>query len=661
VPDNSLTSVFESVPRGILLVEEYNALRVAISSALRKFAPLHRVQVADSFVEAETAAAAMRPELFVIDLDPPPSGEIEFFSKLKAHHPGARVLVIATGTSRELRAERGTAGAIQFIEKPFDLAEFGAAVQALLGPWAILPVSGLRGTLRDLHIIDIIQLKCLADSTAVIRIAAAGDRSGEIHFQKGQIAHAAAGLMTGLAALEEIVGWEGARLSETEVPIESPRTIEAPWQMVLLQIVRKLKQKSPREALGAAALQEPAAANTGKKILVIDDTEMLLIFVADVLATADQNFQILTTPSGAEGLRLATSERPDLVLLDYSLTDMTGDKVCRALLENPATARIPVLMMSGHLGELARTAGTYENVVAALPKPFLSGALICAVEKTIAAGPLPHFAGPIPQPMAFPNPPVSAPIAPAFPTAEGPALPLPNGDGGAGSPASPTPSAPLVSWTSEHAKSAGAEGAPPTPPIPAGAHGARSAAIHRPTQLSVTLSFKLVAMEFTTFFDMAKGRLRPFDGIAAVKLGDREDPKGAPLASGFRLDVISLAGNGTIDTMRLVPTHQPPQLPVPSRFFAVGGSDFQSANAHSPLLLTASSEAVMPIHLTATFELLAIEMSAAFEVAALLVKTRERTVLLCNDIESPGKPFEVLETQLAPSSELQSLLVRPVP
>ena len=82
----------------------------------------------------------MRPELFLLDLDPPPSGEIAFFHRLKAQHPDARALVIAPGTSRELRTERGTAGAIQFIEKPFDLAEFGAAVQALLGPW-VLPHS----------------------------------------------------------------------------------------------------------------------------------------------------------------------------------------------------------------------------------------------------------------------------------------------------------------------------------------------------------------------------------------------------------------------------------------------------------------------------------------------------------------------------------------
>ena len=650
------------LPRGILLVEEYNALRVAISSALRKFAPLHGVQVAHSFAEAEAAAAAMRPELFVLDLDPPPNGEIEFFNKLKAQYPEARVLVIATGTSRELRAERGTAGAIQFIEKPFDLAEFGAAVQALLGPWAVLPTSdGLRGTLRDLHVVDIVQLKCLAGSSAVVRIEAAGGNSGEIYFQKGQICHAVTGTMTGVAALEEIVGWPGARLSETELPADAPRTIDAPWQMVLLQVVRELNRNSRREPLGAATLQQSAAARTGKKILVIDDTEMLLVFVADVLATADQSFQVLTTQSGAEGLRLATNERPDLVLLDYSLTDMTGDKVCRALLENPTTARIPVLMMSGHLSELARTAEAYENVVAALPKPFLSGALIGAVEKAIATGPLSQTPAPMPEPVAAPSAPAPLPVASPAPTTDGPLPPLPNGHGITKPPPSPVASSPPVFPTSEPAKGATADRSPPPPSIPAGTMRAiRSGAIHRPTELSVTLSFKVVALQFTTFFELETATLRPFDRIALVKMGDREELKGAPLASGFRLATITLAGNGTIDTMRLVPTHQTPELPAPSRSFSVGASDFQSANAHSPLLLTSSSEAAMRVRLTATFELLAVELSVGFEVVAIQLKTRETTVLVRNDGESPGKPFEVLEAQLAPSTQLQSLLVRAV-
>ena len=67
----------------------------------------------------------------------------------------------------------------------------------------------------------------------------------------------------------------------------------------------------------------------------------------------------------------------------------------------------------------------------------------------------------------------------------------------------------------------------------------------------------------------------------------------------------------------------------------------------------------MRVQLTARCELLTMELSARFEVAAVLLKTRETIVLVHNDSESPGKPFEVLEAQLAPSSELQSLLVRP--
>ncbi len=178
---------------GILLVEEYSALQVAITSALSKFAPLHKVRIAHGFAEAEAAAERMRPDLFLLDLDPPPSGEITIFQRLKARHPEARMLVLAPGTSRELRAERGTAGAIQFIEKPFDLDEFGAAVQALLGPWTLPHSLHPRGTLLDLHLIDLVQLKCLALSNGVLRLETDDGRSGAIYFRRGQICHAVTG------------------------------------------------------------------------------------------------------------------------------------------------------------------------------------------------------------------------------------------------------------------------------------------------------------------------------------------------------------------------------------------------------------------------------------------------------------------------------------
>jgi DNA-binding response OmpR family regulator len=627
---------------------------MAISSALHKFAPLHGVQVARSFAEAETAAAVMRPELFVIDLDPPPLGDIEFFNKLKALYPDSRVLVIASGTSRELWAERGTAGAIQFIEKPFDLAEFGAAVQALLGPWGLPPSSNLRGTLRDLHIVDIVQLKCLALSTAVVRLEMADGKSGEIFFHKGQICHAATDTISGVDALEEIVSWAGGTLSQAELPADRPRTINVVWPVLLLPFVRKLAEDE-KDSLGAAAAQRAPVAKTGKKILVIDDTEMLLVFVADVLETADQTFQIITASTGAEGLRLADTARPDLVLLDYSLTDMTGDKVCRALLENEVTARIPILMMSGHLSELARTAEDYENVVASLPKPFLSGALIDAVDRLLATGPLPKA----PRPKTAPKLASAIPMPSPAPPAEGPATPLPNGHGigGDGVPAKPKPPPPVEDLppipppAGELPKSSSLEElAQPTPQVPA--------APVRQTEVSVTLSLQVVSMQITPLFRMEGMKLQPVNSTVAVKMAEREELNGVPLETGFRLGAIGLGDDDRIDTIRLIPTRQPPQLPAAGSSFAIGAMSLQPANAHQNLRLTSQSDKSMRVRLTAPFELLTVELSAGFEVAAVLLKTCGRKVLVRNGGESKGAPFELEDVELDPSAELRTLLVR---
>jgi len=110
--------------------------------------------------------------------------------------------------------------------------------------------------------------------------------------------------------------------------------------------------------------------------------------------------------------------------------------------------------------------------------------------------------------------------------------------------------------------------------------------------------------------------------------------------------------------MRLIPTLQPPQFPFPSQSFAVGTAKFHRVNADSKLQLAASPEAAMHVRLTAPFELFAVELSAGFEVATLVLKARPTPALICNHDKGVGRPFELLEVQLDSSSELQSLVVR---
>ena len=624
---------FESLPRGILLVEEYNALAVAISSALRKFAPLHRVEVAHSFAEAETLAAQMRPELFVVDVDPPPFGEVAFLNKIKAEYPDSRALVIAAGTSSELRTARGTGAAIQFIEKPFDLAEFGAAIQALVGPWNG-PGGSLRGTLHDLKVVDLAQIKCLVSSSVVLHFEKAGGEAAEIHFFKGQIVHAATGNRSGIVALEEIAGWPVGEVRVRDLPEEGPRTIDLVWPILFLPIVRQLAERDQLRAAELAARQAAASPRIGKKILIIDDTEMLRIFVADVLATADENFQIIAASSGEQGLQLARSMRPDLVLLDYSLADMTGDKICAALLENQVTARIPVLMMSGHVTELTRTAETYPNVVAALPKPFLSGTLINEVTKALAAGPLPPPPPPSPAPEKSPSP-------------------LPNGHEPTGDGA--------TAWNTP------AEGAPSLPspilslpgpvetsksPSPAPEAKETTAPVVRRTEMNITFAFDVVALELTPALEIATARLEPINRLVAAQLEDD-----LTLEVGFRLGALEATRQGGIESLRLIPTQQPIPLAAVAHSLAVGRITFLPANHH--LEIKAARERSMPVQLTASFALAAIELTPRFEVAAMMLRSRQPKPLLRNHPDDPGQPFEIENIELDPAGELQALIVRP--
>ena len=80
------------------------------------------------------------------------------------------------------------------------------------------------------------------------------------------------------------------------------------------------------------------------KILIVDDVATNRIVFKVKLAAA--GYTAVMASGGIEALKLARSERPDIILLDLFLQDMTGIDVLQALKASPLTARIPVVMVS---------------------------------------------------------------------------------------------------------------------------------------------------------------------------------------------------------------------------------------------------------------------------------------------------------------------------
>jgi DNA-binding response OmpR family regulator len=364
----------------ILVLEPDEHLASAILDALHEVAPEAVVDLTHSLEEAQRMAMGTKPDLFVLDVDATYDLGQEFLYDLRTSHPDARAIILTAIHLAAARVTVASLGAIHFLEKPFPHGDFVDLVLALLRPSNTSESEKFQGTLSDLHMADIIQLKCMSGATAAIEFTAPSGERGRVYFENGQVRHATAPGKEGTDAFNEIVTWKGGMISEVQAD-SSPQTINLDWQILLMEAVRKVDEAGATQRVNRA---EPKAS-ARRKVLVIDDSLMLLSFVKEILAEFD--YDVATASNAAESLAAAKADRPGLILLDYVLPDMKGDEVCRKLLEDHATAKVPVVYMSGFGTDLRFDRAATPNVIGTLNKPFTSDLLIKTVETHMSKSP----------------------------------------------------------------------------------------------------------------------------------------------------------------------------------------------------------------------------------------------------------------------------------
>jgi len=167
---------------------------------------------------------------------------------------------------------------------------------------------------------------------------------------------------------------------ESEMGKGSTFVVRLPSEMAIPQAQAKAPAPAPA-AVGtpaAAPASQAPAPRGAETVLIVDDD----LNVRDLLARTlrKEGYRVELATGGAEGLRQAQALLPDVITLDVMMPEMDGWAVLRALKAEPATADIPVVMLTG-VDDKSR--GYARGAAEYLPKPVDREALVAAVRNCL--------------------------------------------------------------------------------------------------------------------------------------------------------------------------------------------------------------------------------------------------------------------------------------
>lgn len=123
------------------------------------------------------------------------------------------------------------------------------------------------------------------------------------------------------------------------------------------------------------------AATDKPLILVVEDEHDLITLLTYNLEK--DGFRVISADDAASGMTLAEKQRPDLVLLDWMLPDMTGLELCRQMRKSNVLSKTPVIMLTARSEEVDKIRGLNAGADDYVPKPFSPAELIARIRAVL--------------------------------------------------------------------------------------------------------------------------------------------------------------------------------------------------------------------------------------------------------------------------------------
>ena len=126
---------------------------------------------------------------------------------------------------------------------------------------------------------------------------------------------------------------------------------------------------------------EPRNALPGTKVLIIDDSQTVLVALKKMLRSV--GYETQEALDAEKGLLIANENRPDLIFLDIILPEMNGFTALRHLRQNPLTKDIPVIMISGNEQATEHFFGARIGADDFMKKPFSRMEVFARIERLL--------------------------------------------------------------------------------------------------------------------------------------------------------------------------------------------------------------------------------------------------------------------------------------
>ena len=119
-----------------------------------------------------------------------------------------------------------------------------------------------------------------------------------------------------------------------------------------------------------------------KRVLVIEDEKNILLSLVFLLER--EGYEVRSATTGGDGLAEMRRQRPDLVILDLMLPDLSGYEVCQEARRTPDLAETPIIVLTARAQEAERHKGLEVGATEYVTKPFRVADLLSRVARLAA-------------------------------------------------------------------------------------------------------------------------------------------------------------------------------------------------------------------------------------------------------------------------------------